>query len=214
MASSSAETPSVCRKAAGFRWMSIINYVEIRIPPACSGAAVILRNLSTNLCWSTPVAFPRNAGCFESDTRSIHSILGTLGNFCKSRFRCHHEWYRSQMRRYTPSTWMISPATAVKKISRSIRVMFYKRKSFLVWWSTPLMARTSSAVCGTICGCRYAGGPSLSQSVRVKWTMRRLSVLCDSPFLLFSPKDAASAKKKKNLLARRSMTKIRIVAFR
>lgn len=156
----SSRDPSICRKAAGFRWMFIISYVDMNSP--CLGLRLqllLLRTFSTNTCWSTLAAFPRNAGCFESDAKSIHSILDILGKFCRSRFRCHREWYRPKMRRCTPSTRMISPATAAEKISRSFRVMFYKRKIFLVWWSTPLMARASSAVCGTICGCRYARDP-------------------------------------------------------
>lgn len=50
------------------------------------------------------------------------------------------------------------------------------------------MGRTSSAVCGTICGCRDARDPLSSQLVRVKWNMRRLSVLYNTPLPLFSPK--------------------------
>lgn len=98
-----------------------------------------------------------------------------------------------------------------KKNSRSLRVMFYKRKIFLVRWSTPLTAPISSAVCGTTCGCRYARDPSSSQSVRVKWKKRRLSVLCNTPFLPFSPKDAACANK--TLLARSPLNESSIVAF-
>lgn len=173
--------PSVCRKAARSRWMFIINYVDKKCP--CLGLRLYSVLSPRIYAGRLRVLFPRNAGYFESDTKFTHSILDILGKFCNSRFRCHREWYRPKMRRCIPSTWMINPATAAEKNSRSIRVMFYKRKIFLVWWSTPLMARTPSAVCGTTCGCRRDRDPSSSQSVRVKWKLKGLSVLCNAPFL-------------------------------